>query len=291
MKKTITVIDTFGFLFRSFYALPPLKSKDGFPTGLLTGFMNFIANVGKDFQTDYIVFALDAKGPTFRSDIYTEYKSHRPDVPEDLLKQLPIAIDWIERMDFKTAIRTGFEAVMTSSEHQSGTDRINEAVNKLNLDENEIIVNVQADEPFIEKEVVQAVINRVSKVKENNEDIMIVSCHKEISSELADDPNHVKVILDENLNAIYFSRAKVPYHRDHYENSIYNGHLGIYGFTKKSLNKFCSLKPSKLENVEKLEQLRAIDNGYDIAMVKVESRSFGIDTQEDLNNALKIFNK
>ncbi|KAB7888621.1 DNA polymerase I [Poseidonibacter ostreae] len=110
MKKTITVIDTFGFLFRSFYALPPLKSKDGFPTGLLTGFMNFISNVGKDFQTDYIVFALDAKGPTFRSDIYTEYKSHRPDVPEDLLKQLPIAIDWIEKMDFKTAIRTGFEA-------------------------------------------------------------------------------------------------------------------------------------------------------------------------------------
>ncbi len=110
MKKTITVIDTFGFLFRSFYALPPLKSKDGFPTGLLTGFMNFISNVGKDFETDYIVFALDAKGPTFRSDIYTEYKSHRPDVPEDLLKQLPIAIDWIEKMDFKTAIRTGFEA-------------------------------------------------------------------------------------------------------------------------------------------------------------------------------------
>jgi len=110
MKKTITVIDTFGFLFRSFYALPPLKSQDGFPTGLLTGFMNFISNVGKDFETDYIVFALDAKGPTFRSDIYTEYKSHRPDVPEDLLKQLPIAIEWIEKMDFKTAIKIGFEA-------------------------------------------------------------------------------------------------------------------------------------------------------------------------------------
>ncbi len=185
----------------------------------------------------------------------------------------------------------GFDAVMTSSSHQSGTDRINEAVNKLNLDDNEIIVNVQADEPFIEKEVVQAVINRVAKSKENKEDIMIVSCHKEISSELADDPNHVKVILDENLNAIYFSRAKVPYHRDHYENSSYNGHLGIYGFTKKSLNKFCSLTPSKLESIEKLEQLRAIDSGFKIAMVKVESKSFGIDTQEDLNNALKIFKK
>lgn len=109
-KKVITVIDTFGFLFRSFYALPPLKSKSGFPTGLLTGFMNFISNIGKDFETDYIVFALDSKGDTFRSEIYPEYKSHRPDVPEDLLKQLPIAIEWIEKMGFKTAIKSGFEA-------------------------------------------------------------------------------------------------------------------------------------------------------------------------------------
>ncbi|WP_368030550.1 DNA polymerase I [Arcobacter sp. s6] len=110
MKKTITVIDTFGFLFRSYFALPPLKSKDGFPTGLLTGFINFISNIGKDFQTDYIVFALDAKGNTFRNDLYDNYKAQRPDVPEDLLKQLPIAISWIEQMGFKTAIRTGFEA-------------------------------------------------------------------------------------------------------------------------------------------------------------------------------------
>lgn len=110
MRKTITVIDTFGFLFRSYFALPPLKSKNGFPTGLLTGFMNFVANIGKDFQTDYIVFALDAKGDTFRNELYENYKSHRPDVPEDLLKQLPIAISLIEKMGFKTAIRTGYEA-------------------------------------------------------------------------------------------------------------------------------------------------------------------------------------
>ena len=110
MKKTITIIDTFGFLFRSYFALPPLKSREGFPTGLLTGFINFISNIGKDFQTDYIVFALDAKGNTFRNELYEGYKAHRPDVPEDLLKQLPIAISWIEQMGFKTAIRTGFEA-------------------------------------------------------------------------------------------------------------------------------------------------------------------------------------
>uniref|UniRef100_UPI004048C021 3-deoxy-manno-octulosonate cytidylyltransferase n=1 Tax=Aliarcobacter sp. TaxID=2321116 RepID=UPI004048C021 len=205
------------------------------------------------------------------------------------LDKVVIATDSQEVIDL--ASQYGFDAVMTSSAHQSGTDRINEAVNILNLSDDEIIVNVQGDEPFIEIEVVQAVINRVKQVKENNEEIMITSCYKEISSELADDPNHVKVVLDEDSNAIYFSRAKVPYHRDHYEVSNYSGHLGIYGFTKKSLNDFCKLNPSKLENIEKLEQLRAIDNGHKIAMVKVQSKSFGIDTQEDLNNAIKIFNK
>lgn len=185
----------------------------------------------------------------------------------------------------------GFDSVITSTKHQSGTDRINEAVNKLNLDENEIIINVQADEPFIEEDVIKAVIQRVKEIKENNENIMITSCYKKISSELADDPNHVKVVIDNNKNAVYFSRAKVPYHRDHYENAQYYGHLGIYGFTKKTLNTFCKLETSKLENIEKLEQLRALDNGYTISMVEVESKSFGIDTKEDLENALKMFNK
>ena len=108
--KTVTVIDTFGFLFRAYYALPPLKSSTGFPTGLLTGFMNFVSNIGKDFQTDYLVFALDSKGPTFRHDIYTEYKAQRPDVPADLLAQLPVAIDFIEKMGFHTAAKVGYEA-------------------------------------------------------------------------------------------------------------------------------------------------------------------------------------
>jgi len=204
------------------------------------------------------------------------------------LDKVVIATDSQEVIDL--ANEYGFDAVLTSSKHQSGTDRINEAVNILNLDDDEIIINVQGDEPFIEPEVIEKVIKRVEKVKKNNEKIMITSCFKKISSELADDPNHVKVILDENSNAIYFSRSKIPYHRDHYETSSYYGHLGIYGFTKKSLNEFCSLNQSKLETIEKLEQLRAIDNGHKIAMVEVESKSFGIDTEEDLKNAIKIFN-
>lgn len=204
------------------------------------------------------------------------------------LDKVVIATDSQEVIDL--ASEHGFDAVMTSSDHQSGTDRINEAVNILNLKDDEIIINVQGDEPFIEPSVIESVINKVKEIKDNDE-ILITSCFKEITSELADDPNHVKVVLDENKNAIYFSRAKVPYHRDHYENSQYYGHLGIYGFTKKSLNAFCNLKASSLENIEKLEQLRAIDNGHKIAMVEVQSKSFGIDTQEDLQNALKIFNK
>lgn len=109
-KKTLTIIDTFGFLFRSYYALPPLRSKTGFPTGMLTGFMNFISGIGRDFQTDYLVFALDSKGKTFRSDIYEEYKSHRPDSPDDLKAQLPVAIEFIKKMGFVTAAEVGYEA-------------------------------------------------------------------------------------------------------------------------------------------------------------------------------------
>ena len=109
-KKTLTIIDTFGFLFRSYYALPPLKSPTGFPTGMLTGFMNFVSGIGRDFETDYLVFALDSKGKTFRNEIYPEYKAHRPDSPDDLKAQLPVAIDFIKKMGFTTASEVGYEA-------------------------------------------------------------------------------------------------------------------------------------------------------------------------------------
>lgn len=203
------------------------------------------------------------------------------------LDKVLIATDSDEVVEL--AKKHGIEAVLTSKDHGSGTDRINEAVNKLGLDENEVVINVQADEPFIETEVVKAVID---KVKEHqNDPFTMVSCYKQIDSDLADDPNHVKVICDHEQNAIYFSRAKIPYHRDHYNKDPYKGHLGIYGFTKKSLNQFCNFEPSTLETIEKLEQLRAISNGKTIKMVQVESKSFGIDTKEDLENALNIFGK
>ncbi len=108
--KTITVIDTFAFFFRAYFALPPLKSKDGFPTGLLTGFINFIHQLQNSHMTDYIVFALDSKEEGFRKKIYSEYKANRPTPPEDLVAQLEVAISWIEKMGFKTLSKAGYEA-------------------------------------------------------------------------------------------------------------------------------------------------------------------------------------
>ncbi len=108
--KTITIIDTFGFFFRSYFALPPLRNSEGFPTGLLTGFANLVHALHRDHSTDYLVFALDTKGKTFRNDIYPEYKANRDPAPDDLVKQLPIAIEWIEQMGFANLSREGFEA-------------------------------------------------------------------------------------------------------------------------------------------------------------------------------------
>jgi len=177
----------------------------------------------------------------------------------------------------------GFKAILTGEHHQSGTDRINEAASKLGLSDKEIIVNVQADEPFIEEAVVQSVIERAKST-----DALITSCCKKIDLDHVKDPNLVKVILDAHGNAIYFSRSAIPYDRESgFEG--YFGHLGIYAFTKKSLQTFCSLPYAPIEHIEKLEQLRAIYHGYKIAMVEVQSKSFGIDTPEDLEKALKFF--
>ena len=177
----------------------------------------------------------------------------------------------------------GFKAILTSQEHQSGTDRINEAASKLGLAENEIIVNVQADEPFIEEAVVRSVIERAKST-----DAMITSACKKIDLDHVKDPNLVKVILDANSNAIYFSRSAIPYDREGgFEG--YFGHIGIYAFRKSALETFCALPYAPIEHIEKLEQLRALYHGYKIAMVEVASQSFGIDTQEDLERALTFF--
>ena len=178
------------------------------------------------------------------------------------------------------------EAVITSTTHQSGTDRIYEAAKRLNVNDDEIIINVQADEPFIEQEVVNSVYNLTQKYR-SDDNIIATSAYKYITNPEADDPNIVKVVTDKNDIALYFSRSKIPYPRDHHFDR-YKGHLGIYGFTMRTLSIYCSLAKSSLENIEKLEQLRILEAGYKISMIEVETKSFGIDTYEDLQRALKL---
>ena len=181
----------------------------------------------------------------------------------------------------------GIEAMLTSTTHKSGTDRINECANILNVTDDELIINVQADEPFIEPDVVESLILRLKSLQEKKEPFIMGSCFNAINAEAAKDPNLVKVVLDYNENAIYFSRLPIPYNQG--GGATYFGHIGIYGFSKKSLQEFCSLNDAPIEDIEKLEQLRAIYHQKKISMVKVASTGFGIDTKEDLNRAIEIF--
>lgn len=195
-----------------------------------------------------------------------------------------VAVDEPSVLDIAKA--HGIKAVLTSKDHQSGTDRINEAAQILGLSESEIIINVQADEPFIEPE-------NIAKFRafceQNKEKAFMFSCYKKMDDEFADDKNLVKVVTDFEGYALYFSRSRIPFNRS--ECKSYKAHLGIYGYSVKSLKEFCGLLPSSLENTEKLEQLRALENGKKIAMLEVESQSIGIDSEEDYQRALAKFGK
>lgn len=201
------------------------------------------------------------------------------------LDRVVVAAD--DELIISTCKKHGIEAMLTSTTHKSGTDRINECANILNIDDDELIINVQADEPFIEADVVEKLINRLQTLKQNGEEFIMASCYNSINSESAKDANLVKVVLDDSDNAIYFSRSPIPYNRS--GEAQYFGHIGIYGFSKKSLKEFCNLNDAPIEDIEKLEQLRAIYHQKKISMVKVASTGFGIDTKEDLARAIEIF--
>jgi len=201
------------------------------------------------------------------------------------LGRVVVAAD--DELIISTCHKYGIEAMLTSTTHKSGTDRINECANILKLDDDELIINVQADEPFIEPEVVESLMNKLEELQKNDEPFVMGSCYNAINAESAEDPNLVKVVLDDDDNAIYFSRSKIPYNQG--GGAKYFGHIGIYGFSKKSLNEFCQLKDAPIEDIEKLEQLRAVYHQKKITMIKVASTGFGIDTKEDLAKAIEIF--
>ncbi len=183
------------------------------------------------------------------------------------------------------ALRFGAEVVMTSTLHASGTDRIAEAVQSKGWSADDIVVNLQGDEPMMPSAVIAQVAEGVTHA---HVDIATAAAPVQSLNEYLD-PNCVKVVCAGDGRALYFSRAPLPWPRDHTtggQPTRHEGayrHIGIYGYRVRSLRQFAAWAPSRLENVEKLEQLRALENGMHIHVVTLaETPAAGVDTPEDL---------
>jgi 3-deoxy-manno-octulosonate cytidylyltransferase (CMP-KDO synthetase) len=177
------------------------------------------------------------------------------------------------------------KVIMSIKEHESGSDRIAEAVENLDVD---IVVNVQGDEPFIDKESLEKLVEVFKNDHENKIDLAslmtIIKDDESISN-----PNNVKVVTDVYGFALYFSRAFIPFPRDKNSNAIYWKHIGVYAFRKTALLDFAKLPMQQLEATEKLEQLRYLEFGKRIKMIETNHVGIGIDTIEDLEKARKMF--
>ena len=182
---------------------------------------------------------------------------------------------------FNEIVSQGGKAIMSIKEHESGSDRIAEAVENLDVD---VVVNVQGDEPFINKEPLEKVIEVFKKDVDQKVDL--ASLMREITDwEAIENPNNVKVIVDQNGMALYFSRSVIPYPREKNVGVRYFQHIGIYAFRKQALLDFYHLPMKSLEASEKLEQLRYLEYGKKIKMVETDHVGIGIDTPEDLEKA------
>lgn len=185
---------------------------------------------------------------------------------------------------FNEITDNGGKAIMSIKEHESGSDRIAEAVENLDVD---IVVNVQGDEPFINKEPLADVLEVFKS--DTAREIDLASLMIEINNwEDIENPNNVKVIVDQKQFALYFSRSVIPYPRDKEAGAIYYKHIGIYAFRKHALMDFYKLPMQSLEATEKLEQLRYLEYGKKIRMVETTHVGIGIDTPEDLEKARKM---
>ncbi len=209
-----------------------------------------------------------------------------------LIGRIIIATD--DRRLKEAAACFGAEVVMTSVKHQSGTDRIAEAIKKLEKKEQVAfshVINVQGDEPLIDARL----IDRLAKTMLEDSEVEMVTAATPLSEEAhRNDPNVVKVVLNRNSDALYFSRSLIPYHRDFRDQKSAVKpllHLGIYGFRKDILKKYVGYRPSPLERCEKLEQLRALEYGIKIRVLTTNHRALGVDTPEDAKRIEAYFHR
>ena len=184
----------------------------------------------------------------------------------------------------------GFTAVMTSSSHPSGTDRIAEATQILGLFPEDIVINVQGDQPLLDTNAVEKMLDLL--ISDSGFVMTTAACPMDRNEAM--DPNRVKVVVDENGCALYFSRALIPFDRDgilNGERSPYLRHLGLYCYRVEFLKRFVEWKEGRLESIERLEQLRVLEKGLKIGVAIVDSAPAEVDTQEDLERVRRLFKK
>ena len=180
-------------------------------------------------------------------------------------------------------VNAGGNSILSKNKHESGSDRIAEACKSIDSD---AFVNIQGDEPFIDSFSLNKLVLEL-----NSSEYVSLMINISDSNEI-NNPNNVKVIVDSDNYALYFSRSVIPFNRDVNSNEIdYFKHIGVYGFTKQALINFSKLPPSKLELVEKIEAIRIIENGSKIKMIETDFLGVGIDTKEDLDLAISIWSK
>lgn len=175
----------------------------------------------------------------------------------------------------------GGKAIMSQKTHESGSDRIAEAIQNLDID---IVVNIQGDEPFVKRAPLEKVLACF-----NDSTVQVASLMQVLNQpELIQDPNYVKVAVDKKMNALFFSRSVIPYLRDTTMTPTYYEHVGVYAFKKQALLDFTNWPMSPLEAAEKIECLRYLENGVGIRMAITEYMGVEIDTPEDLIKAAKL---
>ncbi|MEO6327623.1 MAG: 3-deoxy-manno-octulosonate cytidylyltransferase [Ginsengibacter sp.] len=187
---------------------------------------------------------------------------------------------------FQEIIENGGYAVMSYKTHESGSDRIAEAVANLDVD---IIINVQGDEPFINRDSLQ---NLLAAFNGPQNTVQVASLMKLITDpELINNPNCVKVVVDKNMNSLLFSRSVIPYPRDKESSAGYYQHIGVYAFRKPALMNFAKWEATPLETTEKIECLRYLEHGIPLKMVITSYMGISIDTPSDLAKAKRTYNR
>lgn len=199
------------------------------------------------------------------------------------LHDLVVATD--DKRIYDEVISFGGKAIMTSETHPNGTSRIAEVCEK--MDDYDVIINIQGDEPLIEADMINSLINTF---KENKDLVMATLKHKLNSKEEIENPNSVKVVCDKNNYAIYFSRSVIPYPRKN-ENISYYKHIGIYAYKRDFVIEYSKMLSSPLEEAESLEQLRVLENGYKIKVLETSHSLIGVDTEQNLQDVIAYIEK